>query len=65
MKRNLLDILCCPVDQADLELSVFKEEEEEIVEGCLTCTKCKFEYLIRGGIPNMLPPWMQKEEKEK
>lgn len=55
MKRELLDILACPICKADLELIV-EEEREEIVSGKLICKKCKTEYPIEDGIPNMLPP---------
>ena len=55
MKRELLDILACPICKVDLEL-VVEEEDEEIISGKLICTKCKAEYPIEDGIPNMLPP---------
>ena len=55
MKRELLDILACPTCKSDLELIV-EEENEEIISGKLICKKCKVEYPIEDGIPNMLPP---------
>ncbi len=54
MKRELLDILACPICKSDLEL-VVEEEREEIISGKLICKKCKTEYPIEDGIPNMLP----------
>lgn len=61
MKESLMEILCCPVDKADLELEIFEQEETEILEGVLTCTECGEEYPIEDGIPNLLPPDMQDE----
>jgi len=51
-----MDIICCPVCKVDLELSVVKEEGEDILEGTLTCAKCGHPYKIEDGIPNLLPP---------
>lgn len=56
MKRDLLDILACPLCKGDLTLEVFEENEKEIVTGKLCCKSCKECYPIEEGIPNMLPP---------
>jgi uncharacterized protein YbaR (Trm112 family) len=55
MKRDLLDILCCPVCKGDLCLSVKKESKMEILEGGLRCRACRTDYPIEDGIPNLLP----------
>ena len=55
MKRSLLDILCCPVCKGDLVLQVVSEDENEIVEGSLTCPACNVRYPIREGIPDLIP----------
>jgi uncharacterized protein YbaR (Trm112 family) len=55
MKRELMDILCCPVCKGDLELAVKKEGKAEILEGALLCRACKADYPIEDGIPNLLP----------
>ncbi len=55
MKRETLDIICCPVCKGDLELKVEKEENGEIVKGKLICKKCEVTYEIEDGIPNLLP----------
>ena len=39
MKRELMDILVCPVCKAKLELTVEEEKENEIVTGFLYCSK--------------------------
>lgn len=44
ISQDLLDILCCPLDKADLQL----------VENKLICTKCGLKYRIEDDIPIML-----------
>ena len=61
MKKSLMDILCCPVDKHDLELAVDTKNDDEIIEGTLTCTECGEAYPIEDGIPNLLPPDMRDE----
>ena len=56
MKRELMDILICPVCKGKLVLSVEKEDEQEIVIGSLYCQKCNERYPIVDAIPNLLPP---------
>jgi len=56
MKRELMDILACPVCKGELELSVEEENEQEIVSGSLYCAKCNVHYPIKDTIPNLLPP---------
>ncbi len=56
MRRDLMDILACPVCKGPLELRVEKEEEQEIVTGSLYCPKCRETYPIEDSIPNLLPP---------
>ena len=56
MKRELMDILACPVCKGELDLTTTKEDGEEIVEGTLTCKACNEVYPIQDTIPNLLPP---------
>jgi len=56
MKKDLMEILCCPICKGDLELTVTKESGDEIIEGNLHCKKCNENYPIEDGIPNLLPP---------
>ena len=56
MKRDLMDILVCPVCRSELDLTVSKEEEGEIVDGSLKCKACGETYPIENTIPNLLPP---------
>ena len=62
MKESLLDIICCPEDKHELELSVEeREDDDEVIEGTLTGTECGEAYPIEDGIPNLLPPDMREE----
>ncbi len=61
MKRDLMDILACPVCKGKLDLTVEKEEGTEIVSGFLYCKKCNERYPIEDTIPNLLPPGMRKK----
>ena len=56
MKRELMDILACPVCKGELKLTVEKEDEKEVITGSLHCAKCNVDYPINEGIPNLLPP---------
>ncbi len=51
-----MDILACPVCKGELELSVEKENEQEVITGSLYCQKCNEHYPIVDTIPNLLPP---------
>lgn len=56
MKRELMEILACPVCKGELELNVEEEKESEIISGSLYCPKCAVHYPIKDAIPNLLPP---------
>ncbi|MFC1900822.1 methytransferase partner Trm112 [Chloroflexota bacterium] len=56
MKKELMDILACPVCKGELELTVEKEDVKEVVSGSLFCGKCSEHYPIEDTIPNLLPP---------
>ena len=62
MHRDLMEILVCPVTKESLELVVEEEEGEEILRGYLYSKSIDFRYPIEDGIPNLLPPEMQREE---
>jgi len=55
MKKDMLDILCCPTCKGDLSVDIKKEENGDIIKGSFTCKKCKVKYSIEDGIPNLLP----------
>ncbi len=57
MKKELMDILACPLCKGDLELDIEEEDEKgEVVRGTLYCRNCDERYPIEDGIPNLLPP---------
>ena len=61
MKKELIDILACPVCKGDLELEIEEEDENgEVVRGTLYCRNCDERYPIEDGIPNLLPPELRK-----
>jgi uncharacterized protein YbaR (Trm112 family) len=60
MRRDLLEILVCPVCKAPLELTVEEEQGPEIVRGQLTCSQCGERYPIEDSIPNLLPPELRQ-----
>ena len=62
MHRDLMEILVCPVTKEPLELVVEEEDGEEIVRGYLYSKSIDFRYPIEDGIPNLLPPDMQRAE---
>jgi uncharacterized protein YbaR (Trm112 family) len=55
MRRDLLDILVCPVSKGPLTLTATNEADGEILEGTLTCED-GHSYPIEDGIPNLLLP---------
>ncbi|MFH0868903.1 MAG: Trm112 family protein [archaeon] len=57
LSKELLEIICCPMDKADL---VYDKNKST-----LTCKKCRYKYPIREGIPILLPPEMIEAEKAK
>lgn len=60
MKKELMDILACPVCKGDLELSVTEEKDGDVVSGSLYCQRCDHHYPITESIPNLLPPYLNK-----
>jgi len=56
MKKDLIDILACPLCKGELKLTVDKESKQEIVSGSLYCPRCHKRYPIVDSIPNLLPP---------
>ena len=61
MKKDLMDILACPVCKGDLELRSEEEEGDDVIVGSLECVACSESYLIEGSIPNLLPPELRRE----
>jgi len=59
LKKELMEILACPVCKGELELRVVTEEADEVIQGALFCARCDETYPIEDAIPNLLPPSMR------
>jgi uncharacterized protein YbaR (Trm112 family) len=58
MKKRILEMLICPAclpEEQDLNPRIKAEEESDIVEGVLSCTRCGREYPIQNGIAFLDP----------
>lgn len=64
MQSRLLKKMCCPFDKGDLNISIFKQEENEIIEGLLTCSDCQRYFPIIYGIPIMTPDEYRQKSLE-
>ena len=61
MRRELVERLVCPVTREPLELNVEREDDDgEVISGWLYSPALDFRYPIEDGIPNLLPPDMQR-----
>lgn len=54
MKERFLKYLCCPACKNDFILSTGYKEHDEIIQGTLTCEKCKKQYDIKSGVPRFV-----------
>ncbi|MFX1285408.1 MAG: Trm112 family protein [Promethearchaeota archaeon] len=65
MKKDLLEILACPIcKNPELELYIFKEDGVEIETGLIVCSECNRFYPIKGTIPVMLPDDLRKKDED-
>ena len=53
MRREFLDLICCPACGAALELRSQSERDGEIWDGTLACQACAAEYEVRQGMPHL------------
>ena len=60
MKKDLMDILACPICKKSLTLTVEEENDREVVSGTLHCENCQETYPIDDSIPNLLLPNLRK-----
>ena len=61
MKKDLMQILACPVCKGELELRGESEEGDDVITGSLHCAACNESYPIEESIPNLLPPDLRRE----
>jgi len=64
VRKDLMDILACPMCKGDLTLTIDKEEGDEVIEGSLHCAKCNETYPINESIPNLLPPELRRAQAQ-
>jgi uncharacterized protein YbaR (Trm112 family) len=60
MKRELMEILACPMCKGTLVLNIEEEDETEVITGSLYCANCSQYYPIEDAIPNLLPPELRE-----
>jgi len=60
MKRELMEILACPLCKGDLELDIEEEDDKEVITGSLSCARCDQRYHIVDAIPDLLPPELRE-----
>jgi uncharacterized protein YbaR (Trm112 family) len=60
MRKDLMDILACPMCKGELTLTIDEEQGDDVVRGSLFCAKCNERYPIEDCIPNLLPPDLRK-----
>ncbi len=65
MRKDLMDILACPMCKSELQLTVDEEQGDEVVKGTLFCAECDERYPIDDGIPNLLPPDLRRQAEAK
>ena len=55
MRPNLLEVVCCPLCQADLEvIKTVRSNVGELIEGTLACSHCRHCFPVANGIPELL-----------
>lgn len=61
MRKDLMEILACPMCKGELTLTIDEEKDDEIIRGSLNCAACNERYPIEDSIPNLLPPDLRKQ----
>lgn len=65
MKKQMLDILACPIDKSyPLELYEMKADADIIIDGALFCSQCSRFYPIIDEIPIMLPDELRNKNND-
>jgi uncharacterized protein YbaR (Trm112 family) len=65
MRKDMMDILACPVCKGPLTLTITREDGNEVIEGSLHCAVCNETYPIQDTIPNLLPPDLRRAMEAK
>jgi SAM-dependent methyltransferase len=64
LKEKLLSYLVCPACNESLEMSVERVEQQEIMEGVLSCNACAASFPITRGIPRFAPLTEVESDKQ-
>lgn len=65
MKRNMMEILVCPIDKHyPLEIFESNSNGDLVIEGALYCSECSRFYPILEEIPIMLPDELRDKKKD-
>lgn len=65
MKREILDILACPIDKYyPLELIEINSRDDVVIDGVLLCSNCNRFYPIIDEIPVMLPDKLRNQDED-
>ncbi len=65
MKKQMMDILACPIDKHHpLELHEIQTKIDVVSEGIIFCTKCSRFYPVIEEIPIMLPDELRDKKLE-
>jgi uncharacterized protein YbaR (Trm112 family) len=66
MRKDIIDILQCPMCRGTLELQIDQEQGDEVIQGSLKCTgECGEVYPIEDRIPDLRPPEMRAPAEAK
>ena len=55
MRKDMMEVLACPMCKSDLTLQITSQDGDEITSGTLTCNRCDEVYPVEDGVPNLLP----------
>lgn len=61
VKRTLLEDLVCPLSSDPLRLE--SVEQDEVATGELVCTGCAARWLVRNGVPRLVPPDLEVQQR--
>lgn len=65
MRREALNYLACPNCGGELTLrDEVREEKEHVMAGTLACAECQAQFLIRDGVPDLLPASLEAVKRE-
>jgi uncharacterized protein YbaR (Trm112 family) len=64
MRLSFFEKLVCPFDKQELTLKIVKHDDDNVIEGLMTCETCKRYYPIVHGVPIMSPDEYREKQLE-